>query len=123
MKRAIIAAAIVVVWSASATAQETVLGRWCDQLVPNIPTMRAEITIKVLEGGEAVADLRFFDGSDLRRRLIEQSGGIFRVADSTFGDRYRVVPGNGELQLIDNDGLIRTARRLENVPQPGDCLD
>jgi hypothetical protein len=46
---------------------------------------------------------------------------MFEIVDSPSGDRYRIVPASGDLQLIDNDGLIRVARRLENRPVPREC--
>lgn len=47
--------------------------------------------------------------------------GMWVAAGYSSGDRYRVVPADGNLQLLHNDGLIRVATRLENKPQPGEC--
>ena len=47
---------------------------------------------------------------------------VFLVVDSPSGDGYRIVPNSGNLQIFDDDGIIREAARLENIPQPGDCV-
>ena len=46
---------------------------------------------------------------------------VYLKTGSGSGDKYRVVPSTGELQLLDGDGLIRVASRLENTPQPNEC--
>ena len=101
---------------------QTILGRWCDQMMPNSQSMNRVITIEARDDGSTYVVSKFFDGSALEQQVSEQGGGIFAVIESDFGDRYRVVNATGELQLIDDDGLIRTAPRLENVPQPNDCI-
>jgi hypothetical protein len=50
-------------------------------------------------------------------------GATFAVVDSPSGDVYRIVANTGELQLLDSDGLIRTATKLENEPQPDECAN
>lgn len=119
----LIAVAIVMAGAAVASAQTTdlVIGRWCDQPVPNFRGADNTITI-VIRGTDALALRLFRDGSSQEQALVEHSGGVFAVVDNPRGDRFRIVPNNGELQLIDNDGLIRIARRLENQPQQGDCI-
>lgn len=44
------------------------------------------------------------------------------VEDSEHGDRYRILPTTGELEVYDNEGLISTARPLSSDPGTGDCL-
>jgi hypothetical protein len=104
--------------SGLALASEVTIGRWCDQMALG----KREMAIRVTDQGQAVAFSRFYGGSTLSAPLAENAGNIFAVIDSPSGDQYRVVPATGDLQLIDNDGLIRTATRLENEPQPGECL-
>lgn len=120
---ALVAAVFLVAASstANAAANDVVIGRWCDQPVPNYRGADMVITI-VARGASAFVRYEFVDGTTAEAELVEQSGAVFVVVDSGHGDRYRVVPGNGELQLIDNDGLIRVARRLENQPTPRDCV-
>jgi hypothetical protein len=74
-------------------------------------TGKLEMHIKLLGGkGTVTARLR-----ELGHRLYEHIG-------SPHGDMYRIVRTTGDLQLHDNYGLIRTAKRLENVARAGDCL-
>jgi len=106
---------------ASATG-ETTIGRWCDRMIPNSPKYNRTMTIKVNDNGMLMAFSRFGDGSTNESKLTERSGGVFFVNGSSSGDRYRIIPATGNIQLIDNDGLIRVANRLENEPRLGDCL-
>ena len=114
--------AAFVLYSSPATAEETTLGRWCDRMVPTNPKSNREITIKVTASGDTIAAYRFVSSAAREAELIEQTGARYLVKDSSHGDGYRIVPSSGELQLIDRDGLIRVASRLEKSPQPGDCL-
>lgn len=102
-------------------AGNTIFGRWCDVMVPGNDKFRREITIIAASHG-LVARTRLFDGSRQTLHLRERSSGILEVVGSGAGDKYRVSGGTGDLQLLDNDGLIRTATRLENTPQSGDCI-
>lgn len=94
-----------------------VIGRWCDRAI----AYTSIITIAAGDDGSMSARLEFSDGSAGDRVLDEQSGGVFAVRDSGSGDRYRLVTSTGNLQLIDNDGIIREATRLENAPAEGEC--
>lgn len=98
------------------------VGRWCDTMVPGNTKIRSEITITSTSGGSKAATVRFPDGSQKARQLSELSGGRLLVVDSNTGDQYRISEGSGDLELSDRDGYIRSARRLENSPRPGDCL-
>ena len=99
-----------------------VLGRWCDEMLPNNPSYNSVIEIRLFHDGSVGERSEFGDGSSLDRRLTDAGKGLFKIVGSGSGDMHRIVPNNGELQLLDDDGYIRTAKRLENVPQPGDCL-
>ncbi|MGY6661998.1 MAG: hypothetical protein ACXIVO_06725 [Glycocaulis sp.] len=105
----------------SGASDDVVIGRWCDRMVPNMPRMNAILEIKVSDRDGVIIDNSFQDGSSRRRVLEERGNEIYADTDSVNGDRYRIVSSTGDLQLIDNDGLIRTARRLENVPRAGEC--
>jgi len=111
------------IWMRSAQMQlatGTILGRWCDVMVPGNQRLRRETTIVTTDNG-LVARTKFFDGSRQTLRLKEQ-GSVMLVVGSGSGDAFRVSGGTGDLQLLDRDGLIRIARRLENARQPGDCV-
>jgi hypothetical protein len=100
---------------------ETTVGRWCDKQIPTMPKYNGILAIVITDDGAVELRTRWGDGSSLVTKLSEQSGGIYAAVGSSSGDKYRVVPADGNLQLLDNDGLIRVAIRLENTPQPGDC--
>ena len=100
---------------------ETTVGRWCDKQIPTMPIYNGILTIVITDDGAVELRTRWGDGSSLVTELSEQSGGIYAAVGSSSGDKYRVVPADGNLQLLDNDGLIRVAIRLENTPQPGEC--
>ena len=115
---------MLIVWfglTTTASAEITV-GRWCDQLLPNNPKFKAELSIVVEDNGDVVLRSKHADGSSGSDPLDELGNDIYANADSPHGEKYRIVPKTGELQLIDNDGLIRTANRLENDAVSGDCL-
>jgi len=101
---------------------DTLVGRWCDTMIPGNPKFNRLIVISITDKGAAEIHSEFVDGSSGTYKLKEKSGNIFEKVSSGSGDKYRVVPGNGDLQLLDNEGLIRTARRLEAKPQAEDCL-
>ncbi len=115
-------AAIVSVVALPASAADITLGRWCDKVNAFIPQADRVLTILIKDNGAVVAHSLFRDGSSGERALIEQRGDIFRVEDSPNGDSYRIVASTGDLQIFDRDGLIRSATRLENIVQQGDCL-
>ncbi len=113
----------LVLWIAcanSATA-ETILGRWCDKMVPNNPSFWSVIIIEVQDNGDLAAIVNHRDGSVNESVLEEVGGDVMTVVGSSSGDKYRVVPSTGSLQLLDNDGFIRSAQRLENTPHAGEC--
>ena len=120
---AFVTTALVVVAATLGTTghAETTIGRWCDRMVPTMPTYNRIITIRLNATGAAEAHSLFGDGSEMTQGLHEVSGNVFAVLDSPSNDRSRIVPSSGELQLIDNDGLIRVARRLGNTRTPGEC--
>lgn len=101
---------------------DTLVGRWCDTMIPGQPKFIQLIVIAVTDKGTTEMRSKFGDGSSGTFRLKEKSGNIFEMVGSGSGDKFRVVPGNGDLQLLDNEGLIRTARRLEAKPRVGDCI-
>ena len=120
MTAAILAAVFLLVPAADAAGGETTIGRWCDRMVPNSPKYNRTITIVVTNDGRVAIKSNFKDGSSNTNELREAAG-VYVVIGSSYGDKYRIVPGSGELQLLDDDGFIRVAARLENTPQSNEC--
>lgn len=118
--KTILAAAVLVVLTQPAYG-ETTIGRWCDRMIPNMPKFNHTMAIVVGDDGKVVLQSKFGDGSSKTSQLREAAGGIYETVGSGSGDKYRIIPSNGNLQLLDNDGLIRVATRLENTPKSGEC--
>ena len=114
-------AAFVLTLSTESARSETTIGRWCDRMIPNLPEYNRTIAIVVADDGKVLLTSNFRDGSSSVDELRETSGGIYEVIGSSSGDKYRLVPSTGDLQLLDNDGLIRVASRLENSSQRNEC--
>ena len=87
----------------------------------NVPAMYGVLTHRANDNGTVELLSEYYDGSKGLKKLEERGGNIFYVPGDRFGQRYRLVTRTGNLQLIDNDGLIRTAKRLGNSPQPNEC--
>ena len=101
-------------------ASETMIGRWCD-VVLRSANITQTIEFVIVADGALLMRRAFSDGSSDEVPLEELGGEVYAEVDADFGERYRIVGSSGELQLLDDDGLIRTARRLENTPRAGDC--
>lgn len=101
---------------------ETIMGRWCDRMLPTLPQYNQVLSIIIAKDGRVVGRSEYGEGSSYMVELWEEAGGIFSVVGSSSGDKWRVVPNTGELQLLDDDGLIRIATRLENTPTDKECL-
>ena len=100
---------------------ELVIGRWCDRPLPSMPSSNNIITIRIDENG-GIELLRHFlnSGSEtMKKTLTEIDSNVYR--DDNANERYRIVSSTGNLQLLDDDGLIRSATRLENFPVEGEC--
>ena len=117
----IMAAVFVLALAAEAAGSETTIGRWCDRMVPNMPKHNGTMAIVITNDGKVVLKSKFNDGSSIINELREAPGGIYVAIGSSSGDKYRVIPSTGNLQLLDNDGLVRVATRLENTPQRNEC--
>ena len=123
MKRKSFLAAVIgcMIAAAGPVQAETTIGRWCDKQIPTMPQYNGIMEIVITDDGAIELRTRYGDGSNAVSVLNEQPGGIYAAVGSGSGDKYRVVPSDGNLQLLDNDGLIRIATRLENTPQSGEC--
>lgn len=92
-----------------------------DQLAKHGAVDRAKSTNRALISGGIALRSNFNDGSSSLHVLRELRGNVYAKIGSRTGDKYRIVPSTGDLQLLDNDGLIRVASRLENFPQANEC--
>ena len=97
------------------------IGRWCDRMIPNQPKYNRTMAIVITNDGKTMLKSKFSDGSSSTNELREAAGNIYEKIGSGSGDKYRIVPSTGALQLLDEDGLIRVASRLENTPQRNEC--
>ena len=79
------------------------------------------MTLTIRDDGQIILDSKFGDGSSRVDGIRERPNGVFEKVGSPYGDKYRIVPSDGNLQLIDDDGLIRVASRLENTARIGEC--
>lgn len=115
-------AALILTLATELARSETTIGRWCDRMIPNLPEYNRTIGIVIADDGKVLLTSNLRDGSSSVNELREMSGGIYEVIGSSTGDKYRIVPSTGNLQLLDDDGLIRVANRLENTPHANECL-
>ena len=90
-------------------------------MIPGAPRYNRTMAIVIAEEGKVVLKSQFGDGSSSTNELREAAGGIYEKIGSPNGDKYRIIPGTGNLQLLDDDGLVRVAARLENTPSSREC--
>ena len=87
-----------------------IVGRWLDEA----PLVGGRITIFV-EGKGLYLEQAYKDGSAGKQGLVEKMTPLGRrfdnVEGSSHGDHW-VLGSDGNLQLRDNEGLIRTARKI-----------
>ena len=121
MKAVIIVAMFVLAFATDAAEGETTIGRWCDRMIPNVPKYNYIMAIVITNDGKVMLKSKFNDGSSSTNKLREAAGNIYEEIGSSYGDKYRIVPSTGNLQLLDEDNLIRVATRLENTPQSNEC--
>lgn len=105
----------------SVASADTVVGRWCDKPLSSLPDLNCIIEIVITDDGEVEMRSSYGDGSSSVQKLEEQSGQMYVAVDNKFGEKYRIVAESGDLQLLNYDGLIRVARRLEDTPQLREC--
>jgi len=73
---------------AQVDAEEMVIGRWCDESVPGVPSAAYIITIRINDAGAVERHLSFANGGERTRPLDELSGNMFGVKGSGTGDKY-----------------------------------
>jgi hypothetical protein len=101
--------------------EELFLGRWCDKQVPNIPAYNGVLEIAVSESGAVELRRYYGDKSSGTSSLTQSDNGTYWVDGSSSGDSFRIVQSSGDLQLLDNEGLIRVASRISDSPQSREC--
>ena len=92
-------------------------------MLPGDPDVDRIVTIAADGGGQVVATVRYHRSPEATRVLSRAPSGVCRNVDSTFGDRYRIVPHAGDLQLRDNARPMRPATRLDDTLARGECAD
>ncbi|QIB65345.1 hypothetical protein [Kineobactrum salinum] len=115
------AAGLCILLLSSFANAETTVGRWCDRTVSSMPQFNRVMTIVLTQDAHVELSSEFNDGSSSVLELQELPGNMYALANSQSGERYRIISADGSLQLLDADGLVRTATRLENSPQTGEC--
>ena len=107
---------------AQTAAAETSLGLWCDHRAPSMPQYNGIIELVSTDAGVLQARFRFADGSEVTQQVRKKSKTTYEVINSTWREQYRVVPRTGDLELIDQDGIIRTAKRLRSSRETASCI-
>ena len=119
--------AAVMVWAitllgvAGGAQADMTIGRWCDRILPGTPKYNHIMTLSVRDDGSIALASEYGDGSAGTQELRETGDRLYAAVDNELGEKYRIVPATGNLQMLDADGLIRVAYRLENSPQNGEC--
>ncbi|MCC5969708.1 MAG: hypothetical protein JJU15_07145 [Pararhodobacter sp.] len=99
-------------------AEASSIGTWCDQE----GSYRAAIHLVRQGPTNVVAETLYFDGSSGRVSMRVIASNRFIDPESDFGDGF-FISASGALELFDNDGHIRTARRLPQGATASDCLN
>ena len=92
-------------------------------MIPNLSKYNQTMAIVIANDGKVMLKSNFNDGSSSINELREAAGSIYEKIGSRSGDKYRIDQSTENLQLLDEDGLIRVATRLENTPQRNECLN
>ena len=101
---------------------EEVIGSWCDRAVPTMPELDYVMTISRTDDGKFRLHSKRQDGSSGYTDLEEINSRYYRNPASSTGDNYRIDPGEGELILADNYGVIRTALPISGSDEIKTCL-
>ena len=91
-------------------------------MIPGMPKYNRIMAIVIADDGKVVLKSTFGDGSSNISELREVDGEIYEIIESCCGEKYRIIPATGNLQLLDEDGFVRVVTRLENTPQSRECL-
>ena len=88
---------------------ETTIGRWCDRMVPSTAQFNRTMSIVVQDDSSVVLEWYARDGSSSVDELQEMGGGVYEIVRSNYGERYRIVPSSGDLQMLDDEGCLTSA--------------
>lgn len=102
-------------------ASKNLIGRWCDKMAPKLPKLWIILEFEK-QGDATIKRIIDRDGETFESELLAVGEKDFQVPESSSGDRYQIVPSDGSLQILDNEGLIRTARKLELTSSPNACF-
>ena len=100
---------------------DSVVGRWCDKPLAGVPALNGVMEIVVIDDDRVELRVSYGDGSSKVTKLTQESATVYAEIDNQFGQKYKIVSSDGNLQLLDQDGLIRVTVRLENTKQEGEC--
>ena len=100
---------------------QTLVGQWCDRPVESIPGTFAIYEITLDERAVPFVHITFADGSSLQEELVVAVNNTFDKT-SPDGDYFHINPETGQLDLMDEFGLIRSAKPIESKTQFSKCL-
>jgi len=112
---------LLLISTTSSIAAGSLIGRWCDWPIPNMDNLDNLMTITTDDKGEVYLERFYKSGRESKVLLRRISNTKFNTVGSATGNNYRIQKGSGHLQIRDNEGLIRSARRLENSMVDGEC--
>ncbi len=98
-----------------------VIGRWCDEMIPNLPNYNYAISIAGIEEPHVIFD--FADGSvkiDPLEIRNSDKPNVYSMIESSSGENFEINT-TGSLYISDEDGLIRIASNLEEAIKNGTC--
>lgn len=107
----------------AAEEQEWTIGRWCDAGVADGAGDNRLVAIMYKEPETYFSRITDSSGEQTEDVLSLLPGDIYVREGNVYGERLRVHRSTENLQLMDNDGVKATYTKLENEPQPGDCLE
>ncbi len=96
------------------------VGRWCDRMLPGLADSYRIVEIVHREGGAIEMRYVFMDGTNDFTGLQLVADDLYALMGSPFGD-HLFINSLGNLEMFDEDGLIRVAERLGDSPRSGEC--
>jgi hypothetical protein len=100
---------------------DDVIGRWCDEMIKNLPNYNYVISIAGIEEPHVIFD--FADGSvkiDPLEIRNPDKPNIYSMIESLSGEKFEINT-TGSLDISDDKGPIRTASTLEEATKNGTC--
>ena len=78
MTAVVITVAFVLVFAVGGVADESIIGRWCDRMIPNMPKYNRTMTIVVADEGRVLLRSEFGDRSSSVNELGKQGAASMR---------------------------------------------